>query len=618
MATSNFKYAPGVPGYGSKGTDGSTGLQGSGTYFSSYNGKTDQIIIKQKIQTNQELFTGDSSLPGWPVRTYQTGDIFIDKNARIFQINLEIPDQFEDKESVLNTSEFFEEGPIQADAPNFHRYSNSYSIDKKIIDIVYSNNYGDWTDAPEYIYGASPRYYAQTMLVDSGIVDWNTANFGEYFPFQLWRTDSISDSDSIALSREHNNNIWHLGNLDNSDSVRNVKLSLDFNEINLKGEISSSLIPVIDVSLSLGSASNRWHSLYAPNLNTTPLSDTGNYNFGMSAYSANGQVPHGEFGFYTENNNFRYHYIGPNDNPIAKFYKAAGVELNYNTTLMLEVYDDGVNIKRNLNVTEDVSINDNLYVGESLDVGTLLTVSGTIEGGVDLTIVGVGDIGGRLDVGGNTDIKGTLDVAENVEFAKKLTVTGDALFESDVEIRNKITGENQPTVSIEVADNVSWVINAKDGEFISGTMYDPGDITLTAGNATISGPGTKRGGDISLDCGNGYLLGALVADYHGEVLANSSNVVAKNFILASDIRLKENIESIIKSEEIDETKIVQFNFKNDKSRLKYGVIAQELEKTHPEMVFDDREGFKRVNYTEFLLAKVDRLERRLSEIENKL
>jgi len=64
-----FNYAPGLPGYGTKGVDGSTGLLGLGMYYTSYDGVLDTATISVKIQTNKLLLSTDTLLPGYPSRT---------------------------------------------------------------------------------------------------------------------------------------------------------------------------------------------------------------------------------------------------------------------------------------------------------------------------------------------------------------------------------------------------------------------------------------------------------------------------------------------------------------------------------------------------------------------
>lgn len=231
----NFVYAPGMPGYGTKGADGSTGLKGVATYFSAYDGNSDSVTIKGKIIANKELFSTNNNLPGYPTRTYQTGDIFIDKNARIFQIDFNENNLYKDTGIYLNTSGFFTEGPTQFSSPGFSRYSNLYETEKFLIDTVYANTAQDYTQYPTTIYNNSPKYYAGVKYVGSDITP--DVSDGIY-PFSVWTIGSVSSKDSIALMRENTNNAWHFGNLDNAGVVRDVSLSLDFKDIYMPGDLA--------------------------------------------------------------------------------------------------------------------------------------------------------------------------------------------------------------------------------------------------------------------------------------------------------------------------------------------------------------------------------------------
>jgi hypothetical protein len=90
----------------------------------------------------------------------------------------------------------------------------------------------------------------------------------------------------------------------------------------------------------------------------------------------------------------------------------------------------------------------------------------------------------------------------------------------------------------------------------------------------------------------------------------TNTVTATNFILSSDERLKENIKTL-------EPKVISadwksFNAKNDDS-YRTGVIAQELEKKHPEFVETNDKGFKSVKYIDLLISKIAELEARLEK-----
>ncbi len=128
---------------------------------------------------------------------------------------------------------------------------------------------------------------------------------------------------------------------------------------------------------------------------------------------------------------------------------------------------------------------------------------------------------------------------------------------------------------------------------------DKGEIQTIATSSPLSGGGSSGTVTISISSSPSF----------------SGNVTAANFVLSSDIRLKENIKPITNNE-IDSVELKEFNFISDESKRKrYGVIAQELEKIHPEMVYTNDEGFKEVGYIEFLIKKVHSLENRIIELE---
>ena len=111
-------------------------------------------------------------------------------------------------------------------------------------------------------------------------------------------------------------------------------------------------------------------------------------------------------------------------------------------------------------------------------------------------------------------------------------------------------------------------------------------------------------------------LGTLTADWNA---GSNYSITAKSFFEASDRRLKENIERL-------DDRYVSFNFKADKTKRKhYGVIAQELEKTMPELVREDEKGYKSVNYIELLVKEIvdlraqnKALEQRIEALEKKM
>jgi hypothetical protein len=91
------------------------------------------------------------------------------------------------------------------------------------------------------------------------------------------------------------------------------------------------------------------------------------------------------------------------------------------------------------------------------------------------------------------------------------------------------------------------------------------------------------------------------------------NVVATNFVLSSDERKKTKIKDLT-CNNID-VNWRSFELKQHEGEYRTGVIAQELEQSHPEFVKTDNEGFKSVKYIDLLIAKIAELEARLEKLE---
>jgi len=105
-------------------------------------------------------------------------------------------------------------------------------------------------------------------------------------------------------------------------------------------------------------------------------------------------------------------------------------------------------------------------------------------------------------------------------------------------------------------------------------------------------------------------------------------VVAQSITSSSDVKLKENIEDITdaETEEILKVKAKKYNYINDENKkLRYGVIAQELEDFFPNLVSeiteDDGSVTKAVNYIDMipvLLCKIQKMQKEIDTLKEKL
>lgn len=132
-------------------------------------------------------------------------------------------------------------------------------------------------------------------------------------------------------------------------------------------------------------------------------------------------------------------------------------------------------------------------------------------------------------------------------------------------------------------------------------------------NIEETGSTTSKGTYIEL-VGNGT---ADNARSNARTLDWSGNeVLAGTLTQSSDAKLKDIIAEELP--DVSSIKAVKFKWKENSNRDSsehIGYIAQEVEKVLPYLVKEDAEGNKVLDYIAFLVAKVDSLEKRLSELE---
>jgi hypothetical protein len=179
----------------------------------------------------------------------------------------------------------------------------------------------------------------------------------------------------------------------------------------------------------------------------------------------------------------------------------------------------------------------------------------------------------------------------------------------------------------------------------SNAMYVAGGIHVSGGNVGGNGIILADDGDI-VDLNDGYCAMRFsngVRVHAGNrsgsavsALTNGGDIIASGNITAygspSDINLKYNIENIPNAlEKLLTLNGVNFNYKKDGSRST-GVIAQEVEKVLPEVIYtatdvEGTENFKAVRYGNMVgllieaikeqQAHINRLEQKINSLENK-
>jgi len=167
----------------------------------------------------------------------------------------------------------------------------------------------------------------------------------------------------------------------------------------------------------------------------------------------------------------------------------------------------------------------------------------------------------------------------------------------------------------------------------ASTSHTHSYLPLSGG--TLTGPVTFEAADwqtanasgIKLDTyGNWQFKGANTCTWQ---LTNQSGTIcfqilasggckAPSFQATSDIRKKSDINPV---NNLDLSNIKAYNYiLKDDNKRHIGLIAQEIEKIIPDAVFEDKDGFKSLDYNAMvavLVDKINRLEAKISTLESK-
>jgi hypothetical protein len=152
-----------------------------------------------------------------------------------------------------------------------------------------------------------------------------------------------------------------------------------------------------------------------------------------------------------------------------------------------------------------------------------------------------------------------------------------------------------------------------DGNFKSIQDDLDDKLTLSGSNETVGGTKTFT----STIVADSIAVGTTDPIQPGSIVA--SLVIADEFNLTSDLKLKENVNPIDNPlEVINQIEGVSFTWKETGSKS-YGVIAQQIEKVLPELVSKNNDTLS-VSYIPliaFLIEAIKQQNVRISQLENK-
>ena len=240
-----------------------------------------------------------------------------------------------------------------------------------------------------------------------------------------------------------------------------------------------------------------------------------------------------------------------------------------------------------------------MFINSSGKVGI-----GTASPGEKLHVEGRIRIGTTPEIVSHDNITFVIDQNEN-SGANFLNVMGGTVERFRIQQNGNVgIGTTSPDYKLEV--NGTLGVNRTNGIIFAGSggAGMGNKITANTGNDLIFSTSLPSAP---------YTVSEKMRIANNGATTFTSTVTATNFILSSDERLKENVEKVCDNRVKADWKT--FELKTEKGQKRYGVIAQELEKTNPEFVREDSQGFKSVAYIDLLIAKIAELEARLEKLE---
>jgi hypothetical protein len=147
--------------------------------------------------------------------------------------------------------------------------------------------------------------------------------------------------------------------------------------------------------------------------------------------------------------------------------------------------------------------------------------------------------------------------------------------------------------------------------------YSAGYNNLGSGNLFL---GTRAGsgftGSHTLIISNCQSCDLIRGNFTGKTVTVCGTITADDFILSSDERLKTNVQAI--SITPIDVEYKQFEFILQPNQIRYGVIAQELQKVSPELITINDRGMLGVSYIDLLVKEVASLKCRVCELEKRI
>ena len=351
---------------------------------------------------------------------------------------------------------------------------------------------------------------------------------------------------------------------------------------------------------------------------------------GMSTISCNLDGRYSLLGHTHNYDNYGYWYVGANGTYDAMY---SGTYVNF-------IGSGATSISKSYSYpTETITISSSNYYPTSLvfnDSTRVLTLSGTGISTLTATVAAKSSIEGGtpyylsssyFTTSGSLIIPSYTTVSSNNNIAPSSSSVYSSLSTKQDVITLTTTGTSGAATLVGNTLNIP--------QYSTGTTNHASLSNLDYSNSNHTGFAYKNGNigfdfsvnQLFLACSSGASW--LISDVGGGTsglkfsrtgqsdvyIDYTGSLHATDYILYSDINLKENINNNINYEKVSNVNFVEYNFKGS-NRKKVGIIAQELEKDLPNLVYTNDDGIKSVSYIDLLILKIIELENRIKKLEN--
>lgn len=359
----------------------------------------------------------------------------------------------------------------------------------------------------------------------------------------------------------------------------------------------------------------------------------------------------GQVGIGTEaRNTSQVLHLFSNTSPQIAFYKSK----DSNDVNVLGIYNDNIRIGSSGNISSDNNIVIGKVTDSDLSEGNKLIIRGMKNNTSPILEGTFSDIlpSQILKVNGQLQVRTSETTTKEPELGYSLVVYGNGIYSDQNITASSYKCGNKTETYAEITDAIIAIHRGSNeciasikndgsinGKSLSIGAYDygisnNGDITGTAlslGNYGITNTGEIKGTSLNLDQAYIDSDGKFEGTSFGTTLTTEiENIATRNSL--SDIRLKNVIGNVPYGlEAIRKIEIKEYKFKDEKKYgqgVRYGVIAQEIQKILPKTVLKNKDGFLTIRTNDiFFVAinaikeldkEVQTLKNRNKELENEI